>query len=400
MRADWPLVPLGEVTRLDLNREAIDPGKSYAMVGVLSFARGLFDREPIENGNTSYKYFLRLKPDHIVMSQLFGWEGAIALSDDRFAGKYLSPQFPTFLSDENRLDRKFLGWLMRRPAFWADLGTRASGMGDRRRTLTPDAFFACTIPLPPLDEQRRIVARIEELAAKVEEARGLRRVAAEEVDAVRASAANDLFSDKAMAGVAVVALDEVSEVRAGVTLGRQLSGQTVRAPYLRVANVQDGHLDLAELKEVEIYPNELEKWQLRVGDLLLTEGGDWDKLGRGTVWQGEVQGCIHQNHIFRVRVDQSRFDPWFVSALVSSPRGKKYFQTASKQTTNLASINQRQLKAFPIFQISLDRQRAIVAELDALQAKVDAVKALQTETAAELDAMLPAILDKAFKGEL
>ncbi|TJV92319.1 MAG: restriction endonuclease subunit S, partial [Mesorhizobium sp.] len=165
---------LGDVTRLDLNREPIDPSKSYPMVGVLSFGRGLFDREPIENGNTSYKHFLRLKPDHIVMSQLFGWEGALALSDNRFAGKYVSPQFPTFLSNESRLDRNFLGWLMRRPSFWSDLATRASGMGDRRRTLNPGAFFACEIPLPPIAEQRRLVTRIEKLVAGLREAQDLR----------------------------------------------------------------------------------------------------------------------------------------------------------------------------------------------------------------------------------
>lgn len=164
--------------------------------------------------------------------------------------------------------------------------------------------------------------------------------------------------------------------------------------------MQDGRLDLGLVKEVEIYPEECEKWGLRRGDLLLTEGGDWDKLGRGTVWQGEVPNCIHQNHIFRVRLDQTKFDPWYVSALMSSPRGKAFFQSASKQTTNLASINQRQLKSFPIFDLPLDRQRAIVANLAALQAKVDKVENLQSETAAELDAMLPAVLDKAFKDEL
>lgn len=174
MGNNWPKVKLGAVLRLDLDRVPVDPATSYPMVGgVLSFGRGLFDREPIENGNTSYKASYRLKAAHVVMSQLFGWEGALALSSEEFASKFLSPQFPTFLCDPTRLDREFLGWLMRRPAFWDDLGSRASGMGDRRRTLNPEALFACDVPLPPLVEQRRIVARIEELAAKIAQAREL-----------------------------------------------------------------------------------------------------------------------------------------------------------------------------------------------------------------------------------
>ncbi len=229
-----------------------------------------------------------------------------------------------------------------------------------------------------LAEQRRIVAKIDELAAKIAEARQIRLLSERGVDKLRASASNDLFQSLRDQS-ATVPLGEVSEIQSGVTLGRDLTGTTVALPYLRVANVQDGRLDLGIVKTVTVLATERHKWQLIPGDILLTEGGDWDKLGRGTVWQGEIPDCIHQNHIFRVRLPKSRFDPRYVVALTGSPYGRAYFADASKQTTNLASINQRQLKAFPIFQISPAEQRRIVAYLDAL---------------------LPAILDKAFKGEL
>jgi type I restriction enzyme S subunit len=195
-------------------------------------------------------------------------------------------------------------------------------------------------------------------------------------------------------------LDEIAEIRSGVTLGRQLKGRTIYLPYLRVANVQDGHLDLAKMKEVEVLESEAEKWRLRSGDLLLTEGGDWDKLGRGAIWHEEIPDCIHQNHIFRVRMKPTDFAPEFVVKLIGSPVGKAYFQEASKQTTNLASINQRQLKAFRVLQPLLSEQRRILAELDAMEADVSKLKHLQAETAAELDALFPSVLDRAFRGEL
>src|SRR2546430_14768039 len=81
-------------------------------------------------------------------------------------------------------------------------------------------------------------------------------------------------------------LGDVAEIRSGVSLGRKLRGPTIRLPYLRVANVQDGHLDLREVKEVDVLADELEKWRLQPGDILLTEGGDLDKPCRGTVWRG------------------------------------------------------------------------------------------------------------------
>jgi type I restriction enzyme S subunit len=253
---------------------------------------------------------------------------------------------------------------------------------------------------PPLNEQGRIVARIEELAAKVEEARGLRRQSADEAKALFNSGKNDLFNEAFTHQWESMALGDIADIRSGVTLGRKLQGATITLPYLRVANVQDGYLDLRSIKKVEILESEIGKWQLQFGDLLLTEGGDWDKLGRGTVWHGEISNCIHQNHIFRVRLNQQEFAPHYLSALIGSPYGKAYFQAASKQTTNLATINHRQLKAFRVFKPPLSEQHRIVTYLDNLQAKVDALKRLQTETAVELDALLPSILDKAFKGEL
>jgi type I restriction enzyme S subunit len=241
-----------------------------------------------------------------------------------------------------------------------------------------------------------IIVYIEALAARIAEAHGLRQQAVEEAEAIVGSAKRAIFNSESIERWNPHLLGDIADIVSGVTLGRHLTGPTIRLPYLRVANVQDGHLELGEIKEVDIRESELEKWQLKIGDILLTEGGDWDKLGRGTVWQGEIPNCIHQNHIFRVRVNIAEFDPRFLMSLISSPYGKSYFQSASKQTTNLASINQRQLKSFTIFQPPMTEQRHIVAYLDDLHARVDALKRLQAETAAELDALLPAVLDRAF----
>src|SRR5215216_5511529 len=117
MTNGWQTVELRQVLKLDLNKVPIDAGTEYPMVGVYSFGRGLFTKEPVSGNNTSYKFFYRLKAEHVVMSQLFGWEGALALSSEHFSGLYVSPQFPTFLCDEEKLDRNFLGWFMRQKSF-------------------------------------------------------------------------------------------------------------------------------------------------------------------------------------------------------------------------------------------------------------------------------------------
>jgi len=328
----------------------------------------------------------------------------------------------------NRVSTSFLFWFLRykRPDFLN------SSFGAAQPNISQKVLRETLLPVPTIDLQREIcnflegiehrqrgkkdlrlpslpsplsditsaVERVEELAARIEEARGLRLEAVKVVESLRASASNALFSSGRNIDWPTVTLSEIADIQSGVTLGRMVNGRRVTLPYLRVANVQDGYLDLRIIKEVDILVDEYEKWQLKPGDILLTEGGDWDKLGRGAVWRGEIPNCIHQNHIFRVRTNPKDFNPDYVAALISSPYGKAYFQGASKQTTNLASINQRQLRAFTIFKPSLSEQQRIVAYLNDIQNKVKSLIQLQSETSAELNALLPSILDKAFKGEL
>lgn len=395
----WPTVRLGEVLRRSEETIELQPNAEYRQITVKLWGKGVVLRGILNGAEIASSRQMVARRGQFILSRIDARNGALGIVPAELDEAIVTSDFPVFNVVENRLLPAYLGWMCRTASFVEECKRASEGTTNRVR-LQEDKFLTREIPLPPLAEQGRVVARIEELAAQIHEARTLRHQAAEEADALVASETNALFTGDGMRRWPTRTLDEVSEIRSGVTLGRRLTSQTIRLPYLRVANVQDGHLDLTEVKEVEVLESEAEKWKLQRGDLLLTEGGDWDKLGRGTVWRDEIPNCIHQNHIFRVRTRPDEFVPEFVSKLISSPVGKTYFQEASKQTTNLASINQRQLKAFQVYQPPLAEQRRIVAELDALQAEVNALKRLQAETAAELDALLPAILDRAFKGEL
>lgn len=155
-------------------------------------------------------------------------------------------------------------------------------------------------------------------------------------------------------------VDEVAEVGSGVTLGKDVSGfKTVELPYLRVANVQDGHLDLSSIKTIRVPVDEANSYRLQAGDVLMTEGGDIDKLGRGTIWDGQIPDCLHQNHIFRVRANRQLLDPNYFAFVVESDIAKRYFFRVAKRTTNLASINKTQLRAFRFPVPPLQEQKKI-----------------------------------------
>lgn len=178
---------------------------------------------------------------------------------------------------------------------------------------------------------------------------------------------------------AVAAFDDLFVIVSGVTKGQKIpASESIEAPYLRVANVQRGYLDLDVIKTISVRASDIQRYALRVGDILMTEGGDWDKLGRAAVWRDEIPGCIHQNHVFRVRPPSSEIVSEWVTTYVNSPLGRAFFEDASKQTTNLASINMTQLRSCPIPLPPTAEQHRIVAKVDELMSLCDQLEASLT----------------------
>lgn len=198
---------------------------------------------------------------------------------------------------------------------------------------------------------------------------------------------------------ALSSFDELFVIVSGVTKGQKVDpSNAVEAPYLRVANVQRGYLDLSTIKMISIRSSDFERYTLRNNDVLMTEGGDWDKLGRAAIWREEVPNCIHQNHIFRVRPPESGVNPKWITTYVNSLLGRAFFEDASKQTTNLASINMTQLRGCPFPLPPLAEQHRIVAKVDELMARCDALETNLKTTTTLTTHLLDALLAQALEG--
>ena len=171
-------------------------------------------------------------------------------------------------------------------------------------------------------------------------------------------------------------LGEIAVLKGGITKDskRETDPDFVEYPYLRVANVQRGFLDLSEVTTIRADPHKATKLVLQPGDVLFNEGGDRDKLGRGWVWEGQIENCIHQNHVFRARLTDDRFDPYFIS-MHANTWGQHWFDTHGKQTTNLASISLTTLKSFPVPAPPPHEQRAAVDELQSIMRSEDRLRA-------------------------
>ncbi|MCX6877627.1 MAG: restriction endonuclease subunit S [Verrucomicrobia bacterium] len=189
-----------------------------------------------------------------------------------------------------------------------------------------------------------------------------------------------------------VSLEEVAEIQTGLSKSASRQGEFVAMPYLRVANVQDGHFDLTEIKEIDVPKDSVERFRVRPGDVLLTEGGDFDKLGRGSVWRGEIEHCVHQNHIFVVRPNPKKLDERFLAYQTQGPRGRAYFQSCSKQSTNLASINSSQLRQFPTALPPLPEQRKIADILSTWDEALEKLDSLITAKDRRKQALMQQLL--------
>jgi type I restriction enzyme S subunit len=217
-----------------------------------------------------------------------------------------------------------------------------------------------TVLLPDLLEQQRIAEQL----GRADRLRRTRRYALELTGTLLPAAFLEFFGclHENEQKWPFKQLEENADIASGVAKGQKYGdSRTVEVPYLRVANVQDGYLDLSEIKTIRVPPEDVEALRLQSGDVVMTEGGDFDQLGRGAIWPGGITDCIHQNHIFRVRLNQSALMPTFFAAFLRSGFARSYFLRCSKQTANLASVNMTQLRATPTPLPPLPLQRKFAA---------------------------------------
>jgi len=346
------------------------------------------------------------------------------------------------LPHEDTLIRHFLVWWLLSPQVLEYVVSKQTGVKMPR--LRSNDLAKMPIPVPAVPEQQLIVTKIENLFEQSRTARtALTRVPslmAQFRRAILASAysgglveqdpndeqavlllervrvARELVGRKKITHPEIpdveklpgipdtwtwTTLEMLAEIRNGVTKGRDLSRfDTVEVPYLRVANVQDGYLDLSEVKKIKVKKTELEKVRLESNDILFTEGGDRDKLGRGTVWRGEIDICTHQNHIHCARLYLQDIIPDWVSLSSQLSYARDYFMSAASQTVNLASLNSTQLKGVPIPLPPANEQKRILEKVKVLFAQADAIEQAASLALRRTEQIDQSILARAFQGKL
>ena len=272
---------------------------------------------------------------------------------------------------------KFLSYYLKSSSFAEDVLRRTNS--NTQGNVGKDSLVNATIVLPSIIEQTQIVNFLEAKCSDINAMLSKTRSSIEEYKKLKQAVITQAVTkgvrgEREMKDSGVEWIGEISAewrktqlrhcaiIKSGITLGKSYSKDTVliERPYLRVANVQGGYVDLNDLATIEVTPDEDLKYRLHSGDVLMTEGGDRDKLGRGCVWHGEIEPCLHQNHVFAVQTNETILLPEFLEYLTASDVGRSYFDVTAIKTTNLACTSSSKVLAFTIPLPSIEEQIEIV----------------------------------------
>jgi type I restriction enzyme S subunit len=386
-------VNLGEVLTPTVRGERVDASKEYRLLGIRLDGKGPFLRETVTGTQTSATKLFRVAERDFIYSRLFACRGAFGVISKELDSCFVSGEFPAFVSVPGKIDVEYLKYWFRLPSVIATVDADCSGSTPLTRNRFKENFFlALEIPLPPLAEQRRVVARIEELAAQINDARNLRHQAAEEAEALFDSVLAERFNSSEWP---LKLLPEVAEVARGKFAHRPRNEPRFYGgeyPFIQIGDISNSD------RYIRKHSQTLNKEGLAISRLFPTDTVAIAITG-ATIGVTGILGfdSCFPDSIVGIQAKSKFATPEFI--YLALEHAKKSALAEATQTTQ-PNINLGNLQRLKVHVPPLSKQRRIVAELDSLQAEVDALKRLQFETAAELDALLPAILDRAFKGEL
>ena len=381
MNKQWPKVELGGVLKYVARPINVQADEIYREIGIRSHGKGVFHKQPISGLELGNKKVFWVEPGDFVLNIVFAWEGAVCVLGAAERGMIGSHRFPTFRADESRLDIRFLLAFFKTPNGVEMLGRISPGGAGRNRTLSKTAFLKLEIPLPPLAEQRRVVARIEELAAQIHEARTLRHQANAEAEVLLGNFLAAAFERYSSKFSMVQKLGKLTQVRGGGTPSKHNPAfwdgniPWVSPKDMKVADIIDAQDHITEDAVRESATSLIPKNSV----LVVVRSG----ILKRTLPVAINRVPVATNQDMKSLVPSEALSPEFLRWWFKGNE-RKLLQSVKGGTT-VQSLVWHEVINMDVPVPPLPEQRRIVAELDALQAEADTLKRLQVETNVELD---------------
>ena len=385
MKADWREVKLVNILREVSRPESPSEDKEYRLLGMRWYAGGLFEKQRARGRDIKANKIYRVETGDVAYNRLFAWKGSFGVAGQGDDGAYVSNEFPCFVADETQVELDFLKWYMARYSFWQEVESLSTGMSRQSRLrLKQERFLSLSIPLPPLPEQQRIVATLDKAASRVEEAKRLTGLIEEEQTALLLRRVEELAKDAPRAPMAEVA----PVVRCPVAIEPD-----AWYPELGIRSFGKGLFEKPKVQGREW------TWQrpywMGTGDLLFSNIKAWE--GAVAVIPKHFDGYVGSHRYITCRVDPERAKPEFLCQWFLSHEGLAKLGGCSPGATDRnRTLGLKKLEAIEVPLPPIDRQR----EFGELIWRVQRARTIHQQTAVSLGALMPALLDQAFRGEL
>lgn len=374
----WKIKRLGAI--LQERNEVNNPIQTTSILS-LTNNRGVIPySEKGNQGNKAKDDLTGYKIAHIgdiVLNSMNVIIGSVGLSN--YYGAVSPVYYMLFPRNNIKTDIQYYNYLFQTTAFQQSLRGYGNGILEIRMRIQMQKLKTVLLPVPTFLEQSNITVYLDASLSKLNILLSKTRSSIEEYKKLKQAVitravTKGVRGEREMKDSGVEWIGEIPKewrktqlrhcatIKSGITLGKSYSKDTVliERPYLRVANVQGGYVDLNDLATIEVTPDEDLKYRLHSGDVLMTEGGDRDKLGRGCVWHGKIEPCLHQNHVFSVQTNETILLPEFLEYLTASDVGRSYFDVTAIKTTNLACTSSSKVLAFTIPLPPIEEQVQII----------------------------------------
>lgn len=399
MTAAFSDVKFSEFLKPNLRPYTLGPEEDANLLGVRWYGQGPFHRELKPAMQIAKKSHFVVKAGDIIYNKLFAWKGTFGIVPDNLDGMFVSDKFPTYTLDRSKVDERFLSWYFRYPPLWESARAMSTGSAAiSKLTLNPPKFLLLTVPLPPFDEQQRIAELIEVMATQLLEANTLRQQAKIQAEAIVKSVLRRISEEIKPKGQ----LDDVLAVPPRNGWSAKCDNAYDGIPVLSLGAVTGFRYRSTEFKRTSLHARGDGHFWLNTGDLLITRSNTPELVGHAAIYDGNPSPCIYPDLMMKLTIDINRAYSRFVWYWLQSATVREFiYQNAKGTSPTMKKISQKTVMKIPFpSDLPLPEQHRIVKELDALRIETDALLHLQATTSVECDALLPSILDRAFRGEL
>ena len=391
-------IAFGEFLRPNKRAYALGPTEDANLVGMRLYGVGPFHREFKPAIRIQKKSHFVIRANDVIYNKLFAWKGTFGVVPQELDGMFVSDKFPTYELDTDRVHLGYLRWYFKNPALWEQARKMSVGSAALSKlTLNPPRFLELTMPCPSVDDQKRMANKLDDISNCITRCQILRTETVGEISALLAARLHEMSNCFKNIGQ----FEKVLEGKPRNGWSARCDNAEFGTPVLTLSAITGFEFNQTMFKRTSLTTKVDAHYWVRKGDFLMTRSNTPKLVGHAAIADGQPDPCIYPDLIMRVPLNEDLVDKTFAWLWMQTPLVRRFIMANAKGTSpTMKKISQGTVQSIPFpIGVGLDQQRRLVASFSQLIRQVNRIKGTQRKTLAELDALVPSLVDKVFKGE-